>query len=195
MGYGFCIKDNPCDQVVLRLAKPPPPIHAALRHQLPATFTSADWSTDESGFYLRGSAHYAGGYVNPLLSNSGGSSTGASALRGIPPALLSALHIMVSFAFESGQTSDRARQAERWWATFDALLARLEHKRDAIVVWDEHLPAEGPRNRCQAFAKIYRDGQLAILNEVIAELDGVLGPLDRGEVDMVEAFEPLLDLE
>ncbi|KAF2674282.1 SET domain-containing protein [Microthyrium microscopicum] len=178
MGYGFCIENNPCDQLVLRLAKPPGVVHLGLKSSMPSHFKSETWSVEESGFYVRGRNHYAGAYANQ---------SGLECLRGVQPELVSALRIMVAFSFESSYTDPKHQQAELWWATLDALSMRLQQKRDAITQWDGMLPAT-PQNRRQAFAKIYRDSQLRILNEVIEELDTVLGPLDREETTIFDVF-------
>ena len=51
-----------------------------------------------------------------------------------------------------------------------AILGRLRDKRSAILKWNSVLPVE-PQNMRQAYAKIYRDGQITILEEIIGELE------------------------
>jgi hypothetical protein len=181
MGYGFCIIDNPCDQVMLRFARPPPEIHAALRSNLPHHFKSAEWTADESGFYIRGSKHYSAGYGNPF---------GLACLRGVPPELVLSIQTFVSFSFEPAEPQDGLR-LELWYATLDALLHRLLSKRNSIRQWDENLSLT-TENKKQEFAKIYRDGQLSILCEVIEELESFLDPIEKGAQTLEEAFQGLL---
>lgn len=178
LGYGFCLANNPCDQVAVRLSKPPPPIHDALKSRMPLHFKSNEWTTEESGFYIRGRAHYAGGYPNPF---------GLPCLRGVPAELVLALQTIVSFVFTSENKDEKTQKLELWWATLDSILDRLQQKREAICAWNGRLP-EAPENSAQHFAKMYRDGQLTILNEVIAELNELLGPLERGQKDLGQTF-------
>jgi hypothetical protein len=180
MGYGFCVVDNPCDQLLLRLARPPAEIYAALKARIPNQFRSDAWIAEESGFYIRGSKHYTGGYDNNF---------GLSCLRGMPPELVMVIQTFVSFSFGSDASDDNS-QLELWYATLDALLHRLQQKRDAITQWDSSLPVS-PQNKRQHFSKIYRDGQLSILNEVIAELEEFLAPLENGEKSLEETFKDL----
>src|ERR1700744_5373398 len=177
MGYGFCTVDNPCDQVLLRLARPPPEIHAALREKVPMHFKSDSWISEESGFYIRGSNHYSGGYDNTF---------GLPCLRGVPPELVLAIQTFISFSFDPDDLGDN-HEEELWFGTLDPLLHRLQQKRDAIKHWDSTLPAH-PQNRRQEFAKIYRDGQLSILSEVIGALEEFLDPIEKGERSLEESF-------
>jgi len=55
-------------------------------------------------------------------------------------------------------------------ASIDAILDRLRDQRTAILKWNPELPAE-PQNVRQTYAKIYRDGQIAIVEEIIGELE------------------------
>jgi hypothetical protein len=180
MGYGFCAVDNPCDQVLLRLARPPPEIHAILKSRLPNHFKSNAWIPEESGFYIRGSKHYTTGYENDF---------GLQCLRGAPTELVLAIQAFVSFSFEPDELDDLAHLS-LWYGTLDALLHRLEQKRDAIRQWDSILLVV-PQNKRQHFAKIYRDGQLNILDEVIGELKEFLEPIESGEQSLEEAFKDL----
>src|ERR1700753_20701 len=163
MGYGFCTNNNPCDQVLLRLARPPPEIHAALKARVSRHFKSDTWSAEESAFYIRGSNHYSGGYADIF---------GLPCLRGIPAELVLAIQTFVSFSIDPEVLGDDYEEA-LWFGTMDALLHRLQQKRDAIRHWDSELPAT-PQNIRQKSAKIYRDGQISILCEVIGELEKFL---------------------
>ena len=55
-------------------------------------------------------------------------------------------------------------------AAVSAILDRLRDKLTAILKWNSVLPAE-PQNMRQAYAKIYRHGQITILEEIIGELE------------------------
>jgi len=154
MGYGFCIPDNPCDAVTVRLGKPPEEVYAALRETFPSQFSSPEWTADSSTFFLRGSHHYSGGYPHEM-----------PCLRGIQPELFHAVCAILSYT--DSELNDEALVD----ATISAILDRLRDKRSAISRWDEDLPPT-PQNMRQAYAKHYRDGQLKILNEVITELEG-----------------------
>jgi hypothetical protein len=184
MGYGFCIVDNPCDQVLLRLARPPSEIHAALKARVPTHFKSDSWNPEESGFHIRSSNHYSGGY---------GDTFGLPCLRGVPPELVLAIQTFVSFSFDPETLKDN-QDEELWFATLDALLHRLQQKRDAIKQWDSSLPSS-PQNNRQEFAKIYRDGQLSVLCEVIGELEQFLDPIEKGERTLTESFQGLHALQ
>jgi len=154
MGYGFCIPNNPCDEVTIRLGKPPEEVHAALREAFPSQFSSPEWTADSSTFFLRGSYHYSGGYQHEM-----------PCLRGIQPELFHAICAILSYT--SSEMDDEALVD----ATISAILDRLRDKRSAISRRDTELPAT-PQNMRQTYAKIYRDGQLRILSEIISELEG-----------------------
>lgn len=154
MGYGFCIPNNPCDQVTIGLGKPPEEVHAALRQAFPLQFSSPEWTAEQSAFFLRGSRHYSGGFQHEI-----------SCLRGIPPELFHTICAILSYS--NGDMDDE----ELVDATVGAILDRLRVKRTAIVRWDDELP-DVPQNIRQMYAKIYRDGQIEILTEIIGELEG-----------------------
>jgi hypothetical protein len=154
MGYGFCILNNPCDQVTIGLARPPDEVHAALRQAFPLQFSSPEWTAEQSTFFLRGSRHYTGGYQHEI-----------PCLRGIPPELFHAICAILSY-LNSDMDDEQLVDA-----TVSAIVDRLREKRTAIVRWDTELP-KVPENMRQTYAKIYRDGQLEILTEIIGELEG-----------------------
>jgi hypothetical protein len=178
MGYGFCEPNNPCDEVAVLLAAPPPPLHRALKRAYPAHFTSADWTDAEAGFFIRGSAHFSGGYPNPWPA--------LACLRGIPPMLVRTIRTMVGETFELEGDDEAEREGMLWYATLDTLASRMKQKSENIRQFDRTLTT--PRNKKQEYAKIYRDGQLKILEEVWEELNSVLEDLDSGEKDVTEAF-------
>jgi len=159
MGYGFCIQDNPCDEVTIRLGRPPESVHAALKNKFPARFISPGWDPEEATFFLRSSHHYSGGYRNEI-----------SCLRGLSSDMFGTIRTIISFAFQAQlEDGDEISDDELDYASIQAILDRLLDKRQAIVQWDSHLPPQ-PQNIRQTHAKTYRDGQLRILNEIISEL-------------------------
>lgn len=159
-GYGFCIPDNPCDEVALRIGRPPEAVHTLLREQYPSRFSSADWTDDAATFFLRGSHHYSGGYNHADAH-----------LRGIPPELLATIRAILDFSFKQQGEELSAEHLDP--AAVDAILERLITKCQGIRQWDEELMVE-PQNAKQRMANIYREGQLGILEEIIGELQQYL---------------------
>lgn len=162
-GYGFCIPDNPCDEVALRIGKPPHQVIDVLREQFPERFSSPKWTDDAAMFFLRGSDHYTSGYAHQ------GEET--AHLRGMPPELLGTIRAILDFSYKEQGEAIAEEHLEP--AAVDAIVERLISKYQGIRQWDDRLPAE-PSNDKQRFAKIYRDGQLIILQEIIAELQEYL---------------------
>lgn len=182
MGYGFCIPDNPCDQVAIRIAKPHATIHAELKRCIPMYFKSEPWSDQESVFYVRGSNHYSGGYTN---------SWNMKFLRGLPQEFVLAIRIIISFSWEPYHEDLHSQEAQLWYDTIEVVLDRLLEKRRAITQCDKDLPLS-PQNQRQQHAKAYRDGQLGILQEVIGEIETFTSPIGK-TVSLTQAFNFLLD--
>ncbi|KAF1991816.1 SET domain-containing protein [Aulographum hederae CBS 113979] len=170
-GYGFTLDSNPCDEVAVRLGRPPGPLHGILKELHPKHFKSETWDPLEGTFYLRGSNHYAGGYSSQQLP----------CLRGIPPEMFSMIEQMIIFM--SGD--DAPEGGELIYAAVEEFLPPLRMKLEAITRWDEQLPQE-PRNKKQRYAKMYRDGQVAILTEVIRELEAFLATVESQLEDPAE---------
>ena len=153
MGYGFSLENNPCDEVTVRIGQPPKEVFAALREAFPVQFSSLEWTAESSTFYLRGSKHYSGGFQHD-----------SSYLRGTQPELFHTICAVLSYSNGEMNDDDVAD------AAIGAILARLKDNRAAILKWNTVLPAE-PQNKRQTYAKIYRDGQITILEEIIGELE------------------------
>ena len=162
-GYGFCIPDNPCDEVALRIGKPPNVVFASLGAQYPERFSSGEWTDEAAMFFIRGSGHYSGGYGHTGDDN--------THLRGVPPELLGTIRAILDYSYK--QQGEQLADEHLGPAAVDAILERLIGKYNGIRQWDEQLPTE-PANDKQRFAKMYRDGQLEILAEVIGELQEYL---------------------
>jgi hypothetical protein len=185
MGYGFCIPNNPCDQVAIRLAYPYEQTHAELKRCIPTHFKSESWSDQESVFYIRGSNHYSGGYTN---------SWNKKFLRGLPQEFVLALRIIIEPSWESQQEdldNERAIEAELWFDIFEIVLDRLREKQRAVSDVNKDLPVS-PQNERQRQAKAYRDGQLDILQEVIREIETWYLPIGK-TVPAMKALAFLLD--
>lgn len=162
MGYGFCIPDNPCDEVAIRLSKPPPTVRAVLRSLYPSDFPSADWTTSESTFYLRCHFHYSGGYGNAILGTGG-----------IPlPMLMISVLIVAHTRGQPLETAACSPTARQVVGAIRHLLVPLQIKRNAVAGPSRKL-AE-PNNIQQRYASMYRNGQLAILTDVVSQLKSKL---------------------
>jgi hypothetical protein len=83
---------------------------------------------------------------------------------------------------------NKESQERLWCSTLDVILQRLEQKRAQISQFDHLLPVR-PKNAKQTAANMYRNGQVRILDELIGELDGFLGPIERDERSMEESFD------
>jgi len=182
VGYGFCIENNPCDFFLFKLVPPPPEIHQILKVKISEHFKSAEVADEELRFFLLGSNHYEGGYGAPL---------GLSCLRGIPQALVLATQILIvhTMGFEEVE-EDGSLNLDVWYATLDTLFHKVEVSRDAIQQFDPLLPSN-PRNKREHNAKLYREGQLRILNEIHGELETFLAPLEDSQISLKDAFSSL----
>ncbi|TID14751.1 SET domain-containing protein [Venturia nashicola] len=169
-GYGFCMENNPCDVVAIRIGKPPESVHEALRAQFPTRFSSLDWSPDEATFFLRGSNHYTGGYDECVMP----------CLRGLPPEMYAAIRAILTFSYKAYIEGGEMTEADLDEASLQAIHDRLSEKRNAIIMWNSQLPHQ-PQNQKQAQAKIYREGQLSILEEILKELDTKLEELSKDQ--------------
>jgi hypothetical protein len=161
-GYGFCIPNNPCDEVAMKLGRPPEPVHILLRKRYPSRFTTSEWTDEAATFFLRGSGHYTGGYPQ---------SPTHTQLRGVPADLIGAIRAILRHSYQ--QQGNELPEQHLHPAAVDAILERLVAKYQGIRQWDERLPDE-PKNEKQKVAKMYRDGQLTILEEIIGELQEYL---------------------
>lgn len=161
MGYGFCFANNPCDEVAVRMGRPPDPVHQRLKAEYPAHFTSSEWDPSEATFYLRGRKHYSGGYESDV-----------PCFRGIPPTMVAVVTAIVRCVSEQQADPDEATESsELKAAVAEQLLVPLHAKSNAIVSSE---PSQEPRNRRQEYASFYRAGQLEILTDIVNELEAYL---------------------
>jgi hypothetical protein len=182
LGYGFCIENNPCDFYLFKLISPPPEIHQKFKNKIPEHFKSEQCTVEELRFFLIGSNHYTKSYGTPL---------GLSCLRGIPEALVLATQVLIvhTMGFQELE-EDGSPNLDVWYATLDTLFHKVEVNRDAIQQFGSELPSK-PRNQREQSAKLYRDGQLRILNEIHGELEAFLEPLEVGQTTLKDAFANL----
>jgi len=164
MGYGFCIKNNPCDEVAIRLGRPPEPVHEAMKQLHPEHFKSEDWDPTEGTFYLRGSGHYTGGYDSQL-----------PCLRGVPPEMFSMVLNTVALMRDAPDVDaeeDAEEEADEGliMQAIEGFLQPLRAKLSGITKWNGALLDKSQDAR-QEHAKTYRDGQISILTEIVQELE------------------------
>lgn len=164
LGYGFTLANNPCDEVMVRLGKPPDPVLKVLNATLPTHFT-LPWEASQGTFYLRGPKHYSGGYDH-----------GMPGLRGIPVEMfhmITEMAYLMSTGDEEG-AGEITVGSEQYGIVLEEFLFPLRQKLAMIQKPMEEVEGE-PRNSKQVFAKRYRDGQVEILATVIKELEEYLG--------------------
>ncbi|KFY66850.1 hypothetical protein V496_01909 [Pseudogymnoascus sp. VKM F-4515 (FW-2607)] len=182
MGFGFCIPDNPYDQVAVRLGEIQPEMHRKLRDDIPDHWRSETWEPKESVFYLRAASQYTPGYSNmygvPKLS----------CLRGIPPELAKSLYLIILDRNKLAALSEEvAGEKKNWVGIIDALLHQMEYTLMGINQWNGELP-DFPSTAGAKAALIYRTGQVKILEEVISELKKFMDPLRAGVVSIEDSF-------
>ena len=162
LGYGFTLPNNPCDEVAVRLGRPPAPVHEILKSTLPSHFRSGEWDASEATFFLRSTRHFTGGYTH-----------GIGCLRGIPFEMFRMIAEMAYF-MSTGETDgagDLPEGSEQFGYIVEELLHPLKQKL-ALIIQNR---VEGrPQNRKQKFARLYRDGQVEILTCIIGELERYL---------------------
>ncbi|KAI9673193.1 MAG: hypothetical protein M1817_003056 [Caeruleum heppii] len=175
LGYGFCLPDNPYDQLAIKFNPPFTMLQRDIRRRQSSyePISSEATKTSTNMHYIRSpTSHYTSGYSSPTLS-----------LRPFPPALLDTLAILLANAREQRLLYD-CPDCE--WAAggplgspgwrlkvkiMSQLRSELGAKREKMRMADEGLSKKGTISMRQRNAKIYRDGQRAILDEVLGLLD------------------------
>ena len=168
VGYGFCLPENSADEVAIRLGRPPDPVIPYLE-QLYKTNCTCGWTASEANFHLRGHQYFSGGYHDQL-----------SWLSGVPPIMFET--VLAISAYARGMPFQKASEAPPRLiiAAARQLLMALQAKRTNIVRHKVDLPSE-PQNEKQILAKIYRDGQIQILDDVIGDISQRLTGLLRND--------------
>lgn len=181
MGFGFCIADNPCDQVTLRLNEVPPEVHQKLREEMPHRWRGRTRNPQESVFHIRGASHYDFGYAGSRLP-------ALRCLRGVPPDLTHSVLVILRASIDNAGGSSRTITEQQLWAgTLDTILQRAKVSLQAICRWDSTLPQDLPTERAET-ASLYRSGQKQILGQLIAELECFLDPVKGGRISVEDAF-------
>ncbi|RYC61509.1 hypothetical protein CHU98_g4720 [Xylaria longipes] len=164
MGFGFCIPDNPYDQVAVRLGQLQPEIHSKLHDSIPSHWQSETWKPEESVFYLRATSQHSFGYSNVYEDSK------LSCLRRIPPELPKSVYIILLERNKAvGVPEEAASDKQIWEGTINVLLHQMEQALIGITQWDREL-SDPPSTGGAKTALIYRMGQVKILEEVISEL-------------------------
>ncbi|PNS16561.1 Ribosomal lysine N-methyltransferase 4 [Sphaceloma murrayae] len=164
MGYGFCIENNPYDCVFETLKPPPRELHRLLRSIHPGYFTTMGaWNSEAATFRLTTWSPHSG----------------KTAWASIPESLIELFYYMV--IFERGLevrpietdpqdflTNGHGRRVLPRVAFY--IVSSLMPKITKLTESGKVL-LQQPQNEKQRYAKMYRDGQLAIMH---ALRDGLL---------------------
>lgn len=181
-GFGFCIPDNPYDQVAVRIGQIQPEMHRKLHNGIPSHWQSETWDPQESVFYLRVMSQNTSSYNTcgvPKLS----------CLRRLPPELVKSVYIIMLEHSEGAVSSnEEANEKKVWVGTIDVLLHQMEYTLKGITRWDGELPDFPSTARAKA-ALIYRTGQIKILEEVILDMKTCMDPLRAGEIGIEDLFK------
>ncbi|KAJ8133604.1 hypothetical protein O1611_g17 [Lasiodiplodia mahajangana] len=166
MGFGFCIPDNPYDQVAVRLGQVQPNVYGKLHESIPSHWQSKTWEPEESIFYLQATSRHSFGRLNVYGDSE------LSCLRRIPFDLAKSVQIIL---LERNKLSGLILGEQQAWAgAINVLLHQMEHALMGITRWDRELP-DSPCTSGAKAAWIYRAGQVKILQEVISDLKTFAG--------------------
>ncbi|KAI9686494.1 MAG: hypothetical protein M1822_003505 [Bathelium mastoideum] len=166
MGYGFCIPRNPWDRFALAFKPPPAPVQNKLRVTHPELFGLDGWNSTAGTFYLPGPKYAAQRYHSHNFAF----------WSALPPTLIELVYHMamqergrnVSFAnLEQYLRNNKA--CPEMFATSRNLLEQIQPMLDRLILCRNSVPAK-PKNKRQANAQIYRDGQICILHTITREL-------------------------
>jgi hypothetical protein len=163
LGYGFALEDNACNEVMVRLGRPPDPVLQVLRSTLPLAFAEP-WDPHQCTFHLRGPEHFTGGYDH-----------GIKPLRGVPIEMFHVITEMAYFMSTNDPTGagDVPVGSEQFSMVLEEFIFPLRQKLQMIAGPQAAIDRE-PRTAKERFARIYRDGQLAILQSIIGEMEAYL---------------------
>ncbi|KAI0487077.1 hypothetical protein F4859DRAFT_527186 [Xylaria cf. heliscus] len=167
-GFGFCIPNNPYDQVPVQVSRslPPAALHR-LHDSMPHHWRSDMGEPRGFLFHLR-SASYSGSDTPSV----GGSPT-MNSLRSTPPELVKSVYIILRETYKASRdTKEAVNEDQIWTTTIAVLLNQMGSALMNITQWERELPDTPPTAGAKA-ALIYRKGQVKILEETIAELQGL----------------------
>ncbi|KAF1813675.1 SET domain-containing protein [Eremomyces bilateralis CBS 781.70] len=158
LGYGFALEDNPYDEVTVQLGGIRPGVHELLRASLPERFPGPTLTPESVRFSLIGSSHAVKGYKDSPLP----------CLRGVPPDLFAIMEAEVRYGrMQAGEGEEGVRMD-----ALVGLFGMVERKLEGIRRWDGGV--EGEREERGRYARIYREGQVRILEEVMGEIEAYL---------------------
>ncbi|RSM02075.1 hypothetical protein CEP52_008207 [Fusarium oligoseptatum] len=183
MGFGFCIPDNPYDQVAVRLGQISPDVHRQLHQSIPTHWQSETWEPKESVFHLRATSQSTPDNSNTYRVPN------LTCLRGIPPELAKSVYIIMLEHSKTAVSSNEVPDEKEIWAgTIDVLLHQMEATLMGITRWNGELPDLPSTARGRA-ALLYRTGQVKILEGIISELKAFMDPLRAGEISIQDLFK------
>lgn len=176
LGYGFCLEDNPHDKVLLTLKAPPEELQKELRKIQPGYFEErrddkdGEWSSEKATFGLQQPVH------DPERPE--------AVFDRLPEPLLELMIYMLrherglSFSFverplfylTAPNSAGRQYRAPITRMIVTSLLPKLAKLQAST-------PQNPPTNKKQQQAKIYRDGQMRILEHVTGGLRNYLRTL------------------
>lgn len=183
MGFGFCIPDNPYDQVTVRLGQISPDVHRQLHHSIPSHWQSESWEPNESVFCLRATPQHTYGHSNMCRAPK------LRCLSGILLELAKSVYIiMLEHNKVAALPKEVVNEKEIWARTIDVLLHQMEHTLMGITRWNGELPVFPLTAKGRA-ALIYRTGQVKILEGVISELQTFMDQLRAGEINVQDLFK------
>jgi hypothetical protein len=175
MGYGFCIPDNPCDEVTVQVGALPPAVQEKLKASDMQQFKSETWTPSQTVFHIRAPGHCCGEYPSP-----------AACLRWIPPELftLTLELILYNRGPQGIEHTDSSNPSGRMILTgIRQVVIPLRTKLRTIMDGAKDCPPE-PRNEKQRYSQIYRDRQMDILSINVQNIEKVIQDLhDAGRTE------------
>ncbi|KAL9075206.1 MAG: hypothetical protein Q9157_004110 [Trypethelium eluteriae] len=178
MGYGFCVSQNPWDRFALAFRPPPVTVQNKLRSTRPELFDANGWDSSAGTFYLPSPRYLAQSYYHDPFSF----------WSALPPTLVELLFHMVMR--ERGKDvsfvnlKDYLIDNRACWDIFAISRQFLEQVQPMLarITLEKSVLPSTPKNKLQANAQIYRDGQIRILNSVL-----------KGIHTFVQSVRPILE--
>ena len=186
MGYGFCISQNPWDRFALAFKPPSPLVQSKIRVAHPELFDAKGWDTSAATFYLPG----------PKYQNERYQSNAFSFWNALPPTLIELVFHMVMqergkdvSAVDLEQYLFTNKLCSDIFAISRHLIEQFLPMLDRLLACKSALPIKS-KNKFQASAQIYRDGQIRILDTIIRELRTVVQSIRPGPDFLQDLSEP-----
>lgn len=188
MGYGFCSADNPHDGILLSMRPPPPPLQQMLRVIHPGYFrTNGEWNSDAATFRL----------LRWQLHDTTEFGAFSKAWAPIPEPLAELFCYIVQFERGVDVAPVEAPEDYLYRGYGQRYLPRIAFyimmsllpKIQRLEQSNDVLPDQ-PQNSHQAMAKIYRDGQIEVLEDVQDRMAAYLRSLVHEPNPEVRAIQP-----